>query len=452
MKKLFFLLFFLFSSTAFGLNEDFYSGQGEVTFEFRRFDNDNNRFTEETGVALFTRVETRYNDQKYQAVLRGYGRVDRKDKDRSLFVLEDGYVASYLDQYKEYRLLVGYKIFNWTATEAFHPADQINSRNLDGELENLEKKGELTVELEMPLLDGFFKLFYWPRFEPPTIPSSTSRLGTGIEDLIVTKPVVVDGTDSDSNDHWVHQFGLRATQTWGSFDGSFHIIHHINRNFPLTGSGDYGDLSFTIPFVGTFDVFTSFTSDFTPFFYRSTQVGGTGQLATGSLLSKLEFAYRAFEKDFAVLDLYEAPADSLTSFDQSALMRPSDHLDVALGFEYSIFHGTGDSTIFLEGTTLFGPSSEERVRMTIFQSDIFIGYRYAFNDVMGSEIFASTIFDTERSHERIYSASFTRRISDVWKYKFGLRVYDAPRDGQIPRGLEQIGRGDYGYFNLTRYF
>jgi len=141
-----------------------WSGQGEVAFEFRKFKDDNVATTKDTGAAIFTRLETKYESDVSKHVLRFFSRVDPKDSDRDFVTFEDAYLSNRLGESQGIKVLAGYKLFNWTATEAFHPADQINSRNYDSDLENLEKKGELTVELAFDTPVGALSFFYWPRF------------------------------------------------------------------------------------------------------------------------------------------------------------------------------------------------------------------------------------------------------------------------------------------------
>ena len=93
---------------------------------------------------------------------------------------KDAHFYKTIGQEERYKVLAGYKVFNWSATEAFHPVDTINSRNNDGDLESLEKKGELTLEFEAAILeDGLLNFYYWPRFEDPEFPGKNSRVGTG---------------------------------------------------------------------------------------------------------------------------------------------------------------------------------------------------------------------------------------------------------------------------------
>ncbi len=419
-----------FSGEAFSQEWDH---KGEVSVQFRQFEDDKIETNEDTGLLIFTRVESVYKGDKTRHVFRGFARVDQKDKDRDFMAFEDVYFSRFFGAQEEWTVLAGYKLFNWTATEAFHPADVVNSRNFDSDLEFFEKKGELTVEVSREFNWGTFSLFMWPRFEQPQFPGDRSRLGFGID---IARPQAVDGTDI--GDTWIAQGGMRLTFGLDDGDLSFHLIHHVDRNFPVTGTANYTFNSFfnqNIP-----DDPAALASAPVPYYFKKTQLGGTLQYAFSRLLVKFEGAYRSFEKDRGILTA-------------QGVLKPVDHGEVALGFEYTLpIESSGDTTLFFEAGSILGTTKDERARLGAFQRDALFGLRYSFNDIMGSELFVSFITDLERDNERLYNISYSRRLSDVWKIQTGLRIYDAPQKGATPLGLETLDGANHVILNLTRFF
>lgn len=427
MKYLLFL-FLLNPILVTAQEESSWSGQGEVGFEYRRFESDLNIQNADTGVAVLSRVESVFETDIYKHVFRFFGRVDQKDSDRSLVVVEDGYLSMTLGEDQTIKILGGYKLFNWTATEAFHPADQINSRNYDSNVESLEKKGELTIEIEKTLDNGSFALYFFPKFEDPVFPGNRSRLGFGAD---LERVVWVDGGDATTNQNWGVQFGGRLSTTIMDADLSFHFLHHMDRSFPVIGTHRYATVSGS-------PVATAFPT--TPYYYRVNQVGLTAVLPYESFIFKLEAASREFDNDLLI-------------YTTRGLRRPEDNTEVALGSEYGIAHESGsESFIFVEGQMMFGPNQDRIQELSLFQKDIFLGYRFAFNDIMGRELFFSFIFDAEREHEFLYNLSYSQRLSDIWKVKTGLRYYDAPQKGATVTGLELYDGDSYGFVTLTRFF
>mgnify|MGYP005639268449 FL=1 len=344
---------------------------------------------------------------------------------------EDAYFSQRLGEEADWKVLAGYRIFNWTATEAFHPADVVNSRNFDSNVENLEKKGELTLELERTLEDGSLNFYYWPRFEEPDYPGKESRLGSGID---LERPVWIDQGDATSNQNWGVQYGARFQYTLDDADFSFHYLNHIDRNFPVVGTHNHLT-------VGT--VTTPLELRFRPYFFRVSQMGGTLVYNYQGLQFKVEAAHRNFEQKVQIFDV-----------GNQGLRQPDDHSEVALGLEYGLSHESSgaESTLLLEYQTMFGVSQARAEEMSVFQNDVLLAWRYAFNDTMGKELFLSFIFDIEREHEFLYNLSYQQRLSDVWKYKTGVRIYDAPKKKTTAQGLELLDKANHAFFNLIRYF
>lgn len=422
-----FLLVLLFPSA---LYADF-SSMGEVALEYRQFKDDDKNTTEDTGIAVFSRLESSYEGESYSHTLRGFARIDERESSRNLMWIEDAYAAYFLDAEKLWRLSLGYKIFNWTALEAFRPADTVNSRNYDAPLERPEKRGELALELEMPLYQGAITFSFFPRTENPHYPGSASRLGLG---FLPAEPVWVDGREV-KDDQWQTQFAIRVNQLLADADVSVHVLHHYDRQFPVLGTNDYSVI------MGNLVPNQGVASMNVPHYYKVTQVGGTIQYPFfDGWIFKTEAAHRSFKKDLEVLTV-------------SGLTKPIDHTDVAIGFEYGTSHEDGsETTFFLEGERFFGVNKEERARLSVFQSDVFIGFRHARNDIMGTEFLLSAIVDTERTHEKLYHFQASRRLSDEWKIGTVIRIFDAKQEGTRAVGLETLDQDHHISLTLSRFF
>lgn len=422
-----------------------YSSKGEIGVEYRVFKDDENPNSQDWGLGAFSRLEAVYKEDQFYNVFRAMARVDAKDPGRNFVTIEDGYFSTRLFESGDIMLLGGYKIFNWTATEAFHPADQVNSRNYDGELENLEKKGELTVQVEFPLYEGTFSFYLFPRFEEPQLPSKSSRLGgAGVD---IGRAVVLDGDDAETNQYWVPQFGARVVQYLSWADFSFYALRHINRNYPILGTQDY---AFVPIFFSEF--LLPLSEEVQPYYVPSWQFGGTAQILLDPFILKIEAAHYMYDSHKPIFDLARYALDQTIS-DEEKLREKEDHTEVAAGLEYALDHENGAQSMFLlEATSIFGLEKEERQRAAIFQRDLFLGYRYAFNDVDGREILLSAITDLERSDERLYNVTFSQRLGNLWRVRSALRVYDADQKESIPQGLELLDKSSGLSLVLTRFF
>ena len=408
-----------------------FSSQGEVSLEYREFKADESKTTEDRGIAVFSRVESRYETDFYAQVIRGFARVDTKEPSRDLIWIEDAYASYFLDQEKLWRVSAGYKIYNWTGLEAFSPNDTVNSQNFDAPLEKPEKRGELGLELEMPYYEGALTFYLFPRTEKPHIPGAASRLGLGSN---IADPVWVDSTEA-TRKQWHPQYAARLTQLIFGADFSVHYMRHFDRLNPIIGTSDYTLIGATaVPNQGV-------SSMNVPHYFQVSQFGASMQMPFfDAWLFKAEGANRTFEKDLFVLSA-------------SGLQKPVDHSEVAVGLEYATSHADGsDSTLFLEGVKILGTEESEAEGLSVFQNDIFVGVRHVRNDIMGTEFVLSAIVDMKRTHEKLYNFQFARRLSDVWKFAANVRVFDAPPQAATPVGLEFLDQDHHVSLSLSRFF
>lgn len=409
--------FFIFTFSP-AVNAEFYS-QGEISYTQRSYKDDNNSASKDESGEIKARVDLAIEKHNFKAVFKGLVRNDVEDDQRDESIVEEAYI---LYDIEGWEFSYGAKLFNWTATEAFHPADIINSRVLDSDLENFDKIGEWTVGLEKKIGKINFYGFYLPRYHKPIFPTAKNRLGIGVE---VKGPIWHEPNGEVSDDKFGNQYGLQVKTTIAQADISLHYVHHMDRSQPLLDSS------------------------YVPHYFYVDQIGGTYQQAIDLLLLKLEFSHRKF-------------VDPTTITTTRGDRKLQDHSIVAVGTEFSITHLSGqETTFYLEGQGVFGLEKSERSEISAFQRDIFIGMRHAFNDVYGKEIFISGIYDLERDHEYLATISYMQRLSDRWKVTLGARYIDAPVKQQIstiignfddPQGLEVYDNDHQIYSRLSYYF
>jgi hypothetical protein len=368
--------------------------RGSVSVESRAFDPDNSEETDDFGVALVTRLEIKYRPGggRLNLVLRGLARFDAIDSTRNIGTLEDAYLAYAVGRLT---LRVGSQIVNWTTTEAFHPADTINSRNFDSDLDNLEKLGEPMVELQLRILQGSLAVFYMPmRIDPNVLPAE-SRLSFVPSGVQLGDPLWLgrDGTKSDSV--FENQVAVQFKQTVGPADIALHVVDHSDRHQP----------SFT---------FDAASGEVRPTYHSVTQFGLTYVHVLGSLIVKLEAVRRGFRSP----DPVDAPdVTDLPNHDQ-----------VAGGLEYGWVNSRGhDAAFIVEGQYVRASSNAVRRQLHVFQGDMLVGYRHAFNDEQGRELVFGFITDLERPYEYLGSARYAQRLSDTWSiggFASSLRLLD----------------------------
>lgn len=401
-----------------------WSSKGELGFEGRLFKDDHLDITADRGAGLLGRLEIRHSHARLEEKLRFFGRLDHYDRERTVLVFEEAWLQAASERV---RLRAGMDLLNWTATEAFHPADVINARNLDSDLENLEKVGELMAALQVKVADDTsLSVLYMPYRTQPILTSPNSRLSfaPGIDLRGSRRMLDRDGRPTDAT--FGHQAAVALRQVWGSADFTVHALEHMDRLQPLVRLD---------PAAGPFLLFQTVR-----------QVGGTYQQALGPLIVKLEGAYRRFVPVDGTL-----PGVGFGGPDPDNRGQP-DHGIVALGLEYGVPHAGGsESTLLLEGQALLGVADElQRANLSVFQRDVLGGYRFALNDETGKELLLGAIFDLERAGEMLLNASYQQRLGDTWTVRAGLRIFHAKAGGIGP--LAALRDADHLRFTLTRHF
>ncbi len=392
-----------------------WKSKGEVSAESRIFSDDEDEATVDRGLGLFARLDARYDHEALRFRARGFGRVDHEDGSRDLTALEEawfGYIRHGWD------LRFGFQMLNWTATEAFHPADIMNSRNLDSNIENPEKLGELMFSIKRRIRQGGLTLYFLPRYEEPNLPEASSRLSFVPAGFQVEAPIWLEDEGEIASDSYGAQWGGRFTQVVGNADVSLHYLDHLDRQQPR------------------FEV-DSDARSIRPVYSRVRDLGGTYLHILGAWVLKLELSHKDFLEQ----------KGALARFNQR------DHTQAALGLEYGWVNGNGsDSTLLLEGQSVLGANEQERAALSPFQRDMLVGYRHSWNDRMGRELLATAIFDLERSREYLLNLSYKQRLSDTWSIQAGLRWIDADPGGEPPRGLQNLDEANQAFLTLTRYF
>lgn len=389
--------------------------KGELGMETRIFKSDHLAATRDANLALIGRIEMDRRLSASRQRLRLFGRLDPTDSGRNLPIIEEAW-AEY--RWSQFKVRAGFDLVNWSATEAFHPADVINSRNLDSDLESFEKLGEPMLMLSQDIPAGELIMWYLPIFIEPIFPSERSRLSPLPPGLRAGDAIWVSRDGLIDDDHFAHQWAIRFSQSRGPVDFDLHALQHIDRHQPVLRPDPQDPTTLR------------------PIYLPVTQVGGTVQAVLADWLAKMEWAWRGFKS----LTDPNSPFGRVTQ---------PDHVQVAFGLEYNLAHDSGAvSTFVLEGQTLAGVDESERAALHPFQRDLLVGYRHAFNDPADKELRASLIFDVERRGELLFNLGYGQRLSDTLSLRAGLRLFHAPQEGQIVVGLERFDPDDYAYLSL----
>ncbi len=391
------------------------SYKGEIIFESRVFTSDHNNSTKDQGLAMSPHFEFYHENDKLSSKLAFFARHDFLDEQRKIFIPEDIY-GSY--QIKNWKIFAGLKILNWSATEAFHPADVINSRNFDSNLENAEKIGEPMLQITYLTENGSYNLYFLPYITKPNLAQSQNRLSFATAPIHIEDPVNIDKDGKTLSDSWTPQWAFRWEKSFNNTDIAIYALEQQNKYQPI---------------------YVINNNKLTPYTLPSSQYGIILQHVIDSAVLKLETATIHFKDE--------------NSFIGPVPLKQEDHSLVAFGFDYTINHlNSSESTLILEGQTITDTGKVKRSTLNVFQKDLLFGYRFSFNDILNKQIFVSLISDLERGREHLVTLSYSQRLNDKWNIKSFLRYIDAPQKSFVPSGLEFLDKDNQVGLNLIRYF
>ena len=118
------------------------------------------------------------------------------------------------------------------------------------------------------------------------------------------------------------------------------------------------------------------------------------------------------------------------------------------GVEHTLFSvGPGQADLgLLAEMTLDGRS--DPAPFTAFDNDVFVGFRWAFNDVQGTSVLGGPIVYLDNG-ETIAFLEAERRLGERWVGAFEMRLL---LKTEATTALHTIRRDDFMTFRLSRFF
>ena len=397
------------------------STSGSISIDQRFFDNDGVDNSNDRGFAVSTNLRSSLTWKDFSFSGNVLGRVDDQDPTRNIFILQEAML-----RYKKgtWELFGGLEKFNLGAHEVFKPADNLNARNFDSDVENTEKYGELTYGLKKNFSWGDLQLFALPGQEYHYIPGASSRLGVGID------VQQVEYIQNVAGEEYNNEFGFIANYYGSVGDISVFYLNHLDKKLPIFGSKEF------VPDIRLYN---------TPYYYETKEYGLIASLVFSELIVKLEAVSRNYESSVGIY--------TINGLATRSLERPENHTDTALGLEWTQYLDSGIELRYLaEYAKVFGVDEEVAVKRFILQDDLYLGIHVTMNDPMNTKYNIGAISDLSGKSEALYFASFDRRLNPSWRVKSGLRYIDARSTGLYPQGLEIYEDDHQAYLNLSYYF
>jgi len=286
-------------------------------------------------------------------------RVDQHDSERSHFDVRE---LTWLKVSEKWELRVGVRKVFWGVIEFQHLVDIINQTDLVENIDTEDKLGQPMINLALIRGWGTVDLFVMPWFRERTFPSKEGRPRT-------QPRVETDLSKFESGAKEKHvDFAIRYSNFFGDWDiglAHFYGTSREPRLLPTVLSGE----EVLFPF---YDIINQTSADI--------------QATKGNMLWKLEAFHRSGQGD-----RFNA---------------------VAGGFEYTLV-GVLGSVIDMGLLAEYHYDERGKFATTLFDDDIALGIRLAFNDIDSTELLTGLIIDKDNGG-KFFNIEASKRIGSRW--------------------------------------
>ncbi|MGB1800285.1 MAG: hypothetical protein ACPHLK_05590 [Gammaproteobacteria bacterium] len=310
-------------------------------------------------------------------------RIDEHDNERTHFDIRE---LNYLKVAENWELRLGIRKVFWGVTEFQHLVDIINQTDLVENLDTEDKLGQPMVNLALINDWGTVDFFVMPYFRERYFPGTSSRLRT-IPHIDQTRSQFESSAKEKHID-----LAVRYSHYFGDWDIGVSHFYGTSRDPRLLLSVNNSGNPFFIPF---YDIINQTSLDL--------------QATKGNMLWKLEALHRSGQAK-----TYNA---------------------LVGGFEYT-FTGIFDSAIDLGVLGEYHYDDRGESAATIFEDDIAMGARFAFNDAQSSEALIGLVWD-KNTGGKFFNIEASRRIGNNFLLEAQGRFFTNQKASDPAKALSQ---------------
>ncbi len=313
------------------------------------------------------------DDEGRSVTLAPFFRYDAGDSRRTHFDVREAYFLVFGEIGDgEWELRLGADRVFWGVAESRHLVDIVNQTDLIENPNEEAKLGQLMAHLTWSGDWGVAELFALPYHRERTYPGREGRLRSQF--VVDEKRVFYES----SAEEWHVDLAARYSHSFGPLDLGVSVFDGTSREPCLAclppRLNRKGELLLA------------------PYYEQTRQFSLDAQLTIGSWLLKLEALHR--------------------SGASNQVGREEDYAAFVAGGEYT-FNSIFESDLDLSLLAEWNYDGRKENATNVFQNDIFLGARLAFNDVQSTDLVASFLADADHSTRSLF-VEFNRRLSDHW--------------------------------------
>lgn len=343
----------------------------ELGLELRHFSHnpmwvDQDRQRSQPSINISTDLRWQSPSGNKRASLIPYLRYDQVDQDRSLIDLRE---AFYAVEWDSIDLLLGVNTVFWGVTESVHLVDIINQTDIAADIDGEQKLGQPMINLASQQDWGLLNLYVMPWFRERKFAGPDGRLRPPLS--------VGDQVEYESNSEQHHtDIALRYSHYIGDVDIGLSLFSGTSREPRLMPNSDASQL------IAYYD--------------QINQLGIDLQYTVDAWLWKLESIYRQGYTD----NFWAAVAGFEVT--QYQILGSDSDLGYLLEYQYD--------------------DRAEGEPVTIANNDIFVGVRWALNDIQDSTLLAGIVYD-HKSNATLLNIEADRRLGNSFTIEFILRAF-----------------------------
>ena len=392
-------------------------------------------------VAIEPELDYRFENGADRLTFVGFGRYDPNDTRRTHADIREAY---WLHEGDGWDTVIGINRVFWGVTESRHLVNIINQIDGVEDIDNEDFLGEPMINLNVDSGFGRFGFYVMPGFRERTFVEDDARL---------RGPLPVDESRSEIEGDWDEasvDFAVRYENTFGAADIGLSYFHGISREpwlaprlnspFPLLERlvnnyledqdefGDLQDLRDAVCDVADCD---------------------DGLI---SELGDLVLAPRYDKIDQFGIDMQAAEGDWLFKLESILRFGHGDPIFAAVGgVEYTFFDvGESGVDVGLLGEYLYDSRDPDRIDVppTVFDNDVFIGSRIAFNDAGSTTILGGATIDVDNQEIAASIEASTRIVDNLMVGLEGRFFFNEASKGL----LSSVAKDDFVNLRMTWSF
>lgn len=328
-----------------------------------------------------------------------FGRVDSADSERTHADIRE---LSYQFRQDIWFFKIGVSRVFWGATEFVHLVDIVNQTDLVEHIDGEDKLGQPMLEFGISPSWGNIDLIIMPYFRERTFPGRDGRLRSSR--VVDVDDPIYEGTSEERN----VDVAVRYSNTIGAADFGVYVFRGNSRD-PLLVTPDMIDANDTDD------------SRLIPFYEKLDQFGADVQFVTGNWLWKWEGYFRS---GYA-----------------------QDYFATVGGFEYTFYDiaGSGHDVGLLSE---YSWNDRDDGGQTLFQNDLFAGFRWTPNDEASTQFLMGFAQDMEQN-ENAMSLEASRRFGAHWRLILEAWLFLNAEPGNV---LHELRDDDFARLELAYYF